>query len=97
MRAKTGISERRACGFGYRRIHALLRREGEHVNVKCVHHQVWSMDFVSDALEHGRRLKCLTIVDDCSKEAAAMEIYQNWNATPMSAPFMSMLCSASPD
>jgi len=23
--------------FGYRRIHALLRREGEHVNVKCVH------------------------------------------------------------
>jgi putative transposase len=72
MRAKTGISERRACAliglsrtvlhyerrtcgrrealrgrvvslaaqrrrFGYRRIHALLRREGEHVNVKCVH------------------------------------------------------------
>ena len=61
--------------FGYRRIHALLRREGEHVNVNRVHHQVWSMDFVSDALEHGRRLKCLTIVDDCSKEAAAVEIY----------------------
>ena len=136
MRAKTGISERRACAliglsrtvlhyerrtcgrrealrgrvvslaaqrrrFGYRRIHALLRREGEHVNVKCVHrlyreerlqvqrrrrrkgvaverrplveperpNQVWSMDFVSDALEHGRRLKCLTIVDDFSKES----------------------------
>ena len=31
--------------------------------------QVWSMDFVSDALEHGRRLKCLTIVDDFSKES----------------------------
>jgi len=31
--------------------------------------QVWSMDFVSDRLEHGRRLKCLTIVDDFSKEA----------------------------
>jgi len=28
------------------------------------------MDFLSDALEYGRRLKCLTIVDDYSKEAA---------------------------
>jgi putative transposase len=27
------------------------------------------MDFVSDALKHGRRLKCLTIVDDFSKES----------------------------
>jgi putative transposase len=136
MRAKTAISERRACElmdlsrtvlhyqpqaesdggqmriritelaaqrrrFGYRRIHALLRREGAWVNVKRVHrlyreeklqvqrrrrrhgvaverrpllvptapNQVWSMDFVSDALEHGRRLKCLTIVDDFSKES----------------------------
>jgi putative transposase len=87
--------------FGYRRIHALLRREGERVNVKRVHrlyceaglqvrrrrrrkgvaverhpllvpqapNQVWSIDFVSDALEYGRRLKCLTIVDDFTKQA----------------------------
>ena len=136
MRAKTVISERRACQlmaisrtvlhyaarpeidggqlrhritelasqrrrFGYRRIHALLRREGARVNVKRVHrlyqleglqvrrrkrrhgvaverrplqmptapNQVWSMDFVSDALEYGRRIKCLTIVDDFTKES----------------------------
>ena len=31
--------------------------------------QVWSMDFVMDALASGRRLKCLTIVDDFTKEA----------------------------
>lgn len=31
--------------------------------------QVWSMDFVMDALSNGRRIKCLNIVDDCSKEA----------------------------
>jgi putative transposase len=31
--------------------------------------EVWSMDFVSDSLEHGRRLKCLAIVDDYTKEA----------------------------
>lgn len=29
---------------------------------------VWSMDFVSDALANARRLKCLTIVDDFSRE-----------------------------
>jgi putative transposase len=136
MRAKTRISERRACvlmdlsrtvlhyapcaqvrnehlrariqqlaaerrRFGYRRIHALLRREGMYANVKRVHRlyrqdelqvrrrrkrrgvaierrpllvpqapsEVWSIDFVMDALEQGRRLKCLTIVDDFTKEA----------------------------
>lgn len=141
MRAKTVISERRACGliglsrtvlhyagraderntivrsrmlaiaserrrFGYRRIHVLLRREGQCVNVKRVYrlyrlerlqvqrrrkrrgvaierrpltaperpNQVWSIDFVSDALETGRRLKCLTIVDDFTKEAVDLVV-----------------------
>jgi putative transposase len=87
--------------FGYRRIHALLRREGHEVNHKRVYrlysaanlavkrrkrrkgvmvpreplvlptqrNEVWSMDFVMDALANGRRLKILTIVDDCTKEA----------------------------
>ncbi len=31
--------------------------------------QYWSIDFVSDKLDYGRRLKCLTIVDDFTKEA----------------------------
>jgi len=87
--------------FGYRRIHALLRREGVEVNHKRVYrlyraaelavkrrkrrkevmvprepltlpvrrNEVWSMDFVMDALANGRRLKVLTVVDDCTKEA----------------------------
>jgi putative transposase len=87
--------------FGYRRIHALLRREGTSANHKRVYrlyraaglavqrrrkrrrimlerqplllphapNQVWSMDFVMDALDSGRRLKCLTLVDDFTKEA----------------------------
>ncbi len=86
--------------FGYRRIHALLRREGMSVNHKRVYrlyrlsglavrkrkrrkgimvpreplqlpkyrNEVWSMDFVMDALFNGRRIKILAIVDDCTKE-----------------------------
>lgn len=31
--------------------------------------EIWSFDFVSDRLESNRVLKCLTIVDDCSKRS----------------------------
>lgn len=34
--------------------------------------EVWSMDFVMDELVDGRRLKCLTVLDDCSKESVAI-------------------------
>ncbi len=33
----------------------------------------WSMDFIHSRLIHGRRIKSLTIVDDCSREAPAIE------------------------
>lgn len=33
-----------------------------------VANHTWSMDFVMDALSNGRRIKCLTIVDDYTKE-----------------------------
>jgi putative transposase len=87
--------------FGYRRLHALVEREGIHANHKRVHrlyreaglavrrrrrrhgvmiererlalpsapNEVWSIDFVMDALSNSRRLKCLTIVDDFTKES----------------------------
>lgn len=87
--------------FGYRRLHALVRREGFVANRKKVYrlhsaaklavhrrrkrkgvavereaqalpsrpNEVWSMDFVSDALANGRCMKILTIVDDFSKES----------------------------
>jgi putative transposase len=34
----------------------------------------WSMDFVSDCLAHGRKFRCLTIVDECSRESPAIEV-----------------------
>jgi putative transposase len=34
----------------------------------------WSMDFVADGLRGGRKLRCLTIVDDFSRECLAIEV-----------------------
>ncbi|CPH95616.1 transposase [Burkholderia pseudomallei] len=87
--------------FGYRRLHALVEREGTQANHKRIYrlyreaglavrrrrkrhgvmiereqlalpgapNEVWSIDFVMDALSNGRRVKCLTVVDDFTKEA----------------------------
>ena len=144
MRAKTNISERRACSllglsrsvlhyasqrtddglqqrlvelagerrrFGYRRLHILVEREGFMVNHKRVHrlyreaglavrkrrkrervaverrplqippgpNHTWSMDFVFDALATGTAIKCLTVVDDCTKEAVEIGVGRRIN------------------
>ena len=36
--------------------------------------EVWSMDFVSDSLATGRRIKCLTVADDFSHECVEIGI-----------------------
>jgi putative transposase len=36
------------------------------LNIATKVNEVWSMDFVSDSLANGRRLKCLTVADDFS-------------------------------
>src|SRR5947209_14229498 len=36
--------------------------------------QIWSMDFLSDALVSGRRLRTLNIVDEYTREALAIEV-----------------------
>ena len=36
--------------------------------------QVWSLDFMSDALAPGRRLKILTVVDTFTRESLAIEV-----------------------
>jgi len=36
--------------------------------------QRWSMDFVHDGLADGRRLRCLTIIDDYSRECPHLEV-----------------------
>ena len=36
--------------------------------------EVWSMDFVSDSLANGRRMKCLTVADDFSHECVDITV-----------------------
>jgi putative transposase len=36
--------------------------------------EVWSMDFVSDSLSNGRRIKCLTVADDFSHECVDIAV-----------------------
>jgi putative transposase len=92
--------------FGYRRLHALLRREGEIVNHKRVYrvyraaglavpqrkrkrvaasrgqsvqigtrpNEHWSLDFMSDTLSTGRRLRTLSVLDTCTREALAIAV-----------------------
>src|SRR5438067_7455031 len=91
--------------FGYRRLHVLLRRSGEHVNHKRVHrvyrdaglmirrkkrkhcvregkpllartsaNQEWALDFVHDAVECGRTVRVLSVVDAYTRECLALEV-----------------------
>jgi putative transposase len=92
--------------FGYRRLQALLRREGGIVNHKRIErlyreeglavrrrtrkrvardgrgraglpgrpNQQWGIDFVSDALAWGRRIRLFTVVDVFTREALAIEV-----------------------
>ncbi len=92
--------------FGYRRLHALLRREGVVVNHKRVErlyravglavrrqgrkrvarvdrgrpsalrrpNQQWALDFLSDPLATGRRIRVLAVIDAWTREAVAIEV-----------------------
>jgi putative transposase len=92
--------------FGYRRLTAMLLREGMRANHKRVYrlyreerlgmrirqrrrirwsgavvkpaasqpNERWSMDFVSDCVSHGKVIRMLTIVDDCTRECPVIEV-----------------------
>jgi putative transposase len=44
------------------------------LNIATRVNEVWSMDFVSDSLANGRRLKCLTVADDFSHECVDIAV-----------------------
>ena len=96
-------------GYGYRRLHVLLWREGWRVTHKRVYrlysqeglglrkrtprrrraclkrelrpassvkNECWNMDFMSDELFDGRRIRILTLVDNHTRESLAFHVAQ---------------------
>ena len=50
-------------------------RTGETVPMKAVQpNQVWTYDFVKDAASNGDEIRCLTVVDEFTREALAIEV-----------------------
>jgi len=84
-RRQHALVEREGIPANRKRVHRLYREAGPAVRRRRRRHgvmlereqlalpsgpnEVWPIDFVMDALSNGRRLKCLTIVDDFTKEA----------------------------
>lgn len=89
------LVEREGFEVNHKRVHRLYREAGlavrrrrkrERVAVERRPLQVpsgpnhtWSMDFVFDALANGKPIKCLNVVDDCTKEAVVIEAARRIN------------------
>jgi len=89
------LVEREGFGVNHKRVHRLYREAGlavrrrrkrERVAVERRPLQIpsgpnhtWSMDFVFDALANGKPIKCLNVVDDCTKEAVVIEAARRIN------------------
>ena len=67
----------------YREEHLAVRQRRRQKQVAAVRvprpapaaaNERWSMDFVADAVADGRRFRCFTLVDDCTREALAIEV-----------------------
>lgn len=52
----------------------LKRDKPDALSVPIAKNQVWSMDFMSDALADGRTLRTLNIIDDYNREALAIDV-----------------------
>lgn len=52
----------------------LTRDKPDALSVPSQMNQVWSMDFMSDSLEDGRKLRTFNVLDDYNREALAIEV-----------------------
>ncbi|MCW1975690.1 UNVERIFIED_ORG: transposase InsO family protein [Pantoea agglomerans] len=74
--SEQGLSLRLKCP---RRNKSAQRRQPQHQGLYPNH--VWGMDFVSDALFDGRRLRLLTIIDLYTRECLGICVGQNLRST----------------
>lgn len=51
-----------------------IRREGFQPMKATYPNAVWSYDFVHDACANGQKLKCLTVIDEYTRECLAIEV-----------------------
>lgn len=65
---KMGLSRRR------KRKRRLPNPEKRPLVQPTLMNDTWSMDFVEDRLENGRKIRTLNIIDDCNREALGMEV-----------------------
>lgn len=83
------LLEREGWAVNHKRVHRLYVEEGlqvrrrrrkrvsrprRPVTVPSGPNERWSLDFMSDTLASGRRFRCLTLVDDYSRECPAIEV-----------------------
>ena len=52
----------------------LIKREKQPLVSTSVLNECWSMDFMSDALTDGRKVRVFNVLDDCNREALAINI-----------------------
>ena len=72
----------RKMGLKLRRKHKkrLPSREKNPLDVPTMINEVWSMDFMADVLSDGRKVRVFNVMDDCNREALAMDVGLNYPA-----------------
>ena len=62
-----------------RRKHKVLGQTTHWVHRACYPNHVWSYDFVFDQTDDGRTLKCLTVVDEFTRQSIAIRVGRHMN------------------
>ena len=77
MRQDYAFSERRACGVMTMAVSSYryqTRRSDEPLQARTSANQEWALDFLHDAVECGRAIRVLSVVDAYTRECLALEV-----------------------
>ena len=74
INASTGFTQRRSLQVRKRLKRRVALGRGEPAPMITRANERWSLDFVHDTLQNGRRIRALNIVDDFTREALAIKV-----------------------